>query len=89
MESKGLTYFCGVDGSVMAEIACDMALKDLQRDNDKVVIGHIYDMEKTYLPMKMRAHHIRTNYETKIICHDKKDCKYAAEERSKERSAKD
>lgn len=31
------------------------------------MVGHIYDKKKTYLPMKMKSHYIKTSYETKLI----------------------
>lgn len=71
MESTGVNYFCAVDGSVMADIATELVMKDMQRDNDNVIIAHISDRSKNYLPMKMRPHYIKMHYDTAIITHNK------------------
>lgn len=81
MESKGLKYYCAVDGSVMADIAVEMVMKDMQRDCDSVVIAHVADRSKGYLPMKMRPHYIQTHYDTKIITHDKKECRFMMQDK--------
>ena len=65
--SKGCNWFVAVDGSVMSEIACDTVMKDLMREEDNLVVGHVEDKAKTYLPMKMKSHYIKTTYETKIL----------------------
>jgi len=76
-------YFVAVDGSVMAELACDMVMKDLQKDGDNVTIAHVSDKSKGYLPMKMRPHYVKTSYETKIIttCTPEKTASYWEEEK--------
>lgn len=43
------------------------------------MVGHIADKSKTYLPMKMRDHYIKTSYETKLISLGKQ-ARYESEE---------
>jgi len=57
------------------------------REQDNVVVGHIYDKAKTYLPMKMKSHYIKTSYETKLITLGK-HAVYAHEELEENKSSK-
>lgn len=56
MENKAQTLFVAVDGSEMAEVAFQTAMKDIMREEcDELVVGHISDKRKDYLPWNMKT----------------------------------
>lgn len=68
MESKGQTYFVAVDGSEAAELAFQTVFKDILREEcDQLVVGHISDKRKEYLPWNMKSNFVADQYEAKIL----------------------
>lgn len=68
MESRAQTLFVAVDGSDASEVAFQCALKDIMREDiDHLVVGHISDKKKDYLPWNMKSHYVQDAYEAKLM----------------------
>ena len=62
------TLFVAVDGSEASEVAYQCAYRDILReDRDHLVVGHISDKKKDYLPWNMKSHYIQDQYEGKLM----------------------
>lgn len=65
---KGVTYFVGVDGSIAASEAFEVAKRGLMREEcDKIIVGHVQNKSKEYLPFNLKPQYIKDVYESKII----------------------
>ena len=68
MESKSQTYFIGVDGSPAANDAFETIKRGLMREEcDKLVVGHVMNKTKDYLPFNLKPLYLKDQYESKII----------------------
>ena len=67
MESSSkMIYFVGVDGSPASHQAFLMA-KQFVKPGDDLVVAHISNELKTYLPMEYKSSYITEKYENLII----------------------
>jgi len=66
--TKGVTYFCAIDGSPAAYESFQLVMRDVLREEcDKLVLGHVFNTKKDYLPFNMKQQYIQDTYESKII----------------------
>lgn len=62
------TYFVGIDGSPAALEALQIVLRSMFREEcDELVVGHVYNSKKEYLPFNLKPQYIEDTYESKII----------------------
>ena len=61
-----------VDGSEASHQAYETVVSSLLREIDFLIIAHIYNKEKTYLPFNMKAETIKQTYESLIIGYGKR-----------------
>jgi len=55
----GQTFFCAIDGSTAANLSLDLVMRDMMREKlDHLVIGHIYNSNKKYLPFNLRSNYL-------------------------------
>lgn len=68
MESKSVTYFVGVDGSPAATEAFETIKRGLMREEcDKLIVGHVMNKSKDYLPFNLKPSYLKDIFECKII----------------------
>jgi len=82
MESRAQTFFVGTDGSDASDMGFNVVMKDMLREDiDHLVVGHISDKKKDYLPWNMRSNFVADAMEAKLMpigqkgryCHREKD----------------
>lgn len=62
------TIMCAVDGSDASEMAFYTAMYDVMREEcDTLIVGHISNEKKDYLPWNMRATHVKETYEGRLL----------------------
>eukprot|EP00742_Colponemidia_sp_Colp-10_P001018 GILJ01001100.1.p1 GENE.GILJ01001100.1~~GILJ01001100.1.p1 ORF type:complete len:276 (-),score=46.09 GILJ01001100.1:168-995(-) len=61
------TFLVAVDGSKTSREALDMCCEYLMHHNDRVVVTHIFDRSKAYLPAAMQPEAIREEVEVALI----------------------
>ena len=66
MNDSPKTFCVGVDGSEIAHLAFQTALR-LRKKEDDMNVFHIADTTKTYLPYDLEPDYIKDNYETLLI----------------------
>lgn len=59
----GLNIGLAVDGSQMSDRACQMATSFTDTRKDRLVILHVSDKSKTYLPQHLRPTHLKNYYQ--------------------------
>lgn len=69
MVSKAQTFFVATDGSDASELAFNVVAKDMFREDcgDNIVVGHISDKKKDYLPWNMKPNFVADQYEAKVL----------------------
>lgn len=79
-QSSGQTFFVGVDGSEASDMAFNVVFRDMIReDQDHMVVGHITDKKKDYLPWNMKPQFVADHFEAKLLALGSKG-RYAARE---------
>jgi len=66
-QANAQTYFVGVDGSDASEDAYQVVMRGLRRKTDKMVVGHVHDQRKDFLPFNMKPNYIREVYSCKLL----------------------
>ena len=62
------TIMCAVDGSDASEMAFYTAMYDVMREEcDTLLVGHITNDKKDYLPWNMRSTHVRDTYDSRLL----------------------
>lgn len=81
MENQAIKYFVGVDGSEASETCYHFALKDLIKQNDALIVGHISDSRKeAYLPYNYNSDYLEELFEAKIMGLKQINAKFARKE---------
>jgi len=85
------TWFVATDGSEASEDAFQVAYKGLYRkDKDHIVVGHISDRRKDYLPYNLRPDYLSEIYLSKIaLAWAEKKGEYAHSEVDPSKSTKE
>ena len=55
-----------VDGSDAAHAAFEVVTQSLLQPNDNLLVAHVFNNDKTYLPFNMHADNIKATYESLI-----------------------
>ena len=66
-KANAQTYFVGVDGSDASEDAYQVVMRGLRRKTDKMIVGHVHDQRKDFLPFNMKPNYIREVYSCKLL----------------------
>lgn len=67
-ESKAQTFFVATDGSDASELAFNVVMKDMMREDiDHLVVGHVSDKKKDYLSWNMKPQYVDDQYSAKIM----------------------
>jgi len=63
-----LTFFVGVDGSEASHQAVDLVMKySMPKSKNRMVVAHVYDESKTYLPRPMQQAVLLAEMENRLI----------------------
>lgn len=62
-----LNYLVAVDGSTAAHLAFQIVMESLIHTNDRLIVAHIYNKDKGYLPFDMQPENLRRTYETHTL----------------------
>ena len=67
-ESHEQVYFVGVDGSTNANEAFEVIKRGILREGtDKLVVGHVFNNSKKFLPFNLKPSYIKDVYESRIF----------------------
>lgn len=83
MNNASKTFCIGVDGSEVAHLAFQTALR-LRKKEDNMDVFHISDRNKTYLPYDLEPDHIQDAYETLLVANVPADHRVVRVEEKKE-----
>lgn len=79
----------GTDGSEASDLAFNVVCKDMFREEiDHIVVGHVTDRKKDYLPWNMRPQFVSDCYESKMIQLGSKG-RYAPREKEEAKTSKE
>jgi hypothetical protein len=63
------TIFVAVDGSEASTLCYSVAAYNFIGKKDKIVVAHIYNPDKTFLPFAWTGSALRKIYETELLSH--------------------
>ena len=87
--NKAQTFFVATDGSDASELAFQVCAKDMMREDiDHIVVGHISDKKKDYLPWNMKPQYVNDIYEAKVMPFGKHG-RYAHREKEESQTSKE
>lgn len=78
-KTESQVFFVAIDGSQASEDAFQVVRHGLWRDHkDQLVVGHIRNNKKSYLPYNLRPDYLKELYGSKIISIHKDWARYVA-----------
>lgn len=74
-ESKGVRWCISIDGSDISWQGFSTVLDNLRKDDDYIIVSHIYDDKKDYLAYNFKPDNVKQDCEAKLIgLHETKWC---------------
>ena len=89
-EPTEIRWNVAIDGSTMSKAAYNQVLDHLMHTNDHLIVSHVYNLKKTYLPKHMQYKYMQQVLEAEIsgrldagkfnLCFEERDASISTKE---------